>query len=89
MVPREGDNDWSARIKVPLLRRYDRNQGERIQLCISTVLVWESGGRPHKMCIDVEWFEVRLGRCFWGHRWILVTSRLCLHIPGLFSDHEI
>ena len=78
------DNGWPGRIKVPLLRRYDRNQGERIQLCISTVLVWESGGRLHKMCIDVGWFEVRLVLSLWERRWILVTNPLCLHTPDLF-----
>ena len=65
-----GPGDQSA-----LLRRYDRNQGERIQLCISTVLVWESGGRLHKMCIGVGWFEVRLGRCLSGNRSQLGTNR--------------
>ena len=77
------DNGWPGRIKVPLLRRYDRNQGERIQLCISTVLVWESGGRLHKKCTDVEWFEVRLGRCLSGNRSQLGTNRHDLCNPGL------
>ena len=77
------DNGWPGRIKVPLLRRYDRNQGERIQLCISTVLVWESGGRLHKMCIGVGWFEVQLDRCLSGNRSQLGTNRHDLCNPGL------
>jgi len=89
--PRCGDSDngWPDFLKARQLHRCDRNQGERILLCISTVLAWESGELLHKMCTDVEWFEVRLGRCLWGRRWILVTSLLCLYTPDLFSDPEI
>ena len=70
-------------IKARRLHRCDRNQGERILLCISTVLAWGSGELLHKMCTDVEWFEVRLGRYWQGYRLIPVTNLLCLCILDL------